>query len=152
MHKYRADTITVNNNFAQSDKLAIVRAITAGSISSIAVFDARKRLIHYNNRFGTLDGAGPDDLLDLYTLFGYYSNFYSNWLEVMETFKQVFNDCIPREVSMHHINGWSCSCKAWPIMEGGRLGGVVLLAYREDGSKLQGGGRQREQLNASRTN
>jgi len=148
MHKYRAETITVNNNFAQSDKLAIARAIMAGSTGSICVLDARKRLIHYNNRFGTLDDAGQDDLLDLFTLFGYYSNFYHNWLEVMETFKQVFNDCIPREVSMHHINGWSCSCKAWPIMEGGRLGGVVLLAYKEYGATLQIGECHREQLHA----
>jgi transcriptional regulator with PAS, ATPase and Fis domain len=149
MHRYRAEVITVNNNFSHSDPLAIAKSIASCSTESVTIFDKRKRIIHFNNRFGTFDGAEPDDLLDLYTLFGYLSHCYINWREAMETIKRVFDDCIPREFEHKHKDGWSCYGRAWPVMVNGTLGGVVLLAHKvTDGSTLQIGECHREQLHA----
>lgn len=144
--KYEAQEITVVNNFQPPCFLPWVQAFCAASDASITVFDNRKRLIHYNNLFGTLDDADPDDLLDLYTVFGYYSRFYENWRECMEIVKRVFTVTYPAHFKMRGKYGWDCDCVAYPVNDSGKLGGVILLAHKVlvYGSAVPGGGGQRE--------
>jgi len=150
---YKAKEITVNNNFAKSDPMAWLIALAAASVESVAVFDGKMNLIYYNNRFGTLNQAKQDDLVDLYTLCEYYRNFYSNWVEALTLVRYVYRYSTPRTFELtHYIPALSCSCRVYPVLLDSRLGGVVWLAHRLlNGSKLQIGECNREQSTPSDT-
>lgn len=135
--------IIVNNNFAPTDPLSWAHAIAACSVESVAFFDDRMRLLLFNNRYGTLDGSTPQDRADLHSLFRYYGKFYRNADSCLAIVKQVFLYRTPREFVMHNYSGWNCHCRAYPVLEGMQLGGVVLLAHR-DGSALPVGEYRRE--------
>lgn len=133
-----AREIVVNNNFGPSpkDPLSWAYTFAAASIESVVIFDDQMKLLHSNNRFGTLDDASSTDLKDLFSLFKYYERFYSNAAEGQNITRQVFLFRTPREFIMHNYSGWSCHCRAYPVLEERRrLGGIVLLAHKEDGSK-----------------
>ena len=128
-----SSNIVVNNNFGlpSRDPLVWAYAFASCTIESIAIFDDQMRLLHCNNRFGTLDGATPADLEDLFSLFKYYGKFYRNAAHGLSVLNQVFISRTPQEFIMHNYSGWSCNCRAFPVLEETRrLGGVVLLAHR----------------------
>ncbi len=141
-----AREIVVNNNFGPSpkDPLSWVNTFAAASIESVVIFDDRMRLLKFNNRYGTLDAANQRDLADLYSLFRYYGKFYRNADHSLQIVKQVFMFHIPREFIMHNYSGWTCDCRAYPVLDGMQLGGVVLLAHRNGSAPPIGEG-NREQ-------
>jgi len=127
--------ITVNNHFGPTiplEPLSWVKAVAECTIESMAFFDETMRLIHYNNKFGTLNGASHRDLADLHSLFTFYGRFYSNAYFCHNIVRQVFLWGQPRSFIMHNHSGWACHCRAYPVIEKMQLRGVVLLANRNE--------------------
>jgi len=137
---YKAkEYIVVNNNFSTQDPLTWAYAFSSCSIESAAAFDAKRKLVLYNNKFGTLNDATRADLMDIHTLFRYYGKFYRNAQECLPHVLGVFLSRTPVIFTMDNYSGWSANCRAVPVLEGPQLSGVVLLAHRQNGAELQGG-------------
>ncbi|KKU87054.1 MAG: hypothetical protein UY18_C0048G0007 [Microgenomates group bacterium GW2011_GWF2_47_9] len=119
-------------------------AFAACTVESMVYFDENMRMVDYNNRFGTLDDANSGDLLDLYTLFRFYRRFYKNADHGLNIVRQAFLFRSPKEFIMHNYSGWSCNCRAYPVLDRMQLRGVVLLAHK-DGPALPIGEYFREQ-------
>ena len=142
---YEAKKVVVNNHFRKSNPMSWAHAFSGCTIESIVAFNPKKKIILYNNRFGTLDGAGCDDLVDLYALFEYYGRFYINAADCLSLVERVFTTVCPTVFIMQHRSGWQCNCRAYPVISEGQLGGVVFMAHRENGTELQIGEDHREQ-------
>jgi len=143
MSTYYSETITVNNNFQPSNPLCWAFALSAGVGESVLMFDPRKRLVHYNNRFGTLDHAKDDDLFSLNTLGRYLERTYCGIEKQISTIDRVFQTRIPTQFELTKHSGERLKGVAYPVLDGQRLGGVVVLV-KSHGSALQSGGRNGE--------
>ena len=142
-HYKARKNIVVNNHFQETDPMSWAHAFAGCTRESMAAFSPRKKLILYNNRFGTLDRATRDDLRDLYSLFRYYGQFYTNSDDCRRLVERVFSTVCPTVFIMQHRAGWQCDCRAYPVVSAGQLGGVVLMACN-NGSSLQLGENSRE--------
>ena len=138
--------IVVHNNFQPNDPLSWAYAITSAMDESVALFDHKRRLVLYNNRFRTLDKAQSQDLVDLYSIFRYYNNYYHNTEECLRTMERCYNTRSPERFTMRNHAGWIADCKAFPVLENYRLSGVALIAHKRLGSTIQNrvGGHQRD--------
>jgi len=141
--RYRAETITVNNNFQPSNPLCWAWALAAGAGESILMFDREKRLIHYNNRFGTLDDADDDDLFNLKTMARFLSRTYRGIEFQFQDVDRVYQTRTPIQFTLTRYSGEQHESVAYPVLDGSRLGGVVVLV-KDHGSALQSGGGARE--------
>lgn len=125
--------MVVNNHFSKPANLSWIYAFSACSMESTAVFDSKGGLLTYNNRFGTLDGAGQHDIVDINSLFRYYARHYRNANEGLTAMRNVFNGRLPVVFTLHHNSGWSCYCRAYPVLSSDyALDGVVMLAFKEN--------------------
>ena len=136
--RYRVEGGMTVNNFSHGsggDPSAWVKAVQAFSsctIESLTAFDHHRKLVAYNNRFGTLDSARESDIVDLFSVFRYYDRYYCNASECVRLVEQVFAAHIPASFKMHSFFGWSIDCRAFPIFTDYLLvGGVVILAHRD---------------------
>jgi len=127
--------INVSNNFAaKTDQLTWARALAWCTIESVMVFRDDRRVLFYNNKFGTLTGAGKDDLLDIRSYFRYLENFYKNASQMLEVAELPFHTYAPSQFELYHREGWIADCRSMPVLENYQLAGVVLLAHRNIGT------------------
>ncbi len=54
--------------------IAWFKALTMQTEMSYLLFDADFNIIHWNNKYGTLNAAKPADLKDLHSITNYYKN------------------------------------------------------------------------------
>jgi len=124
--------ICVNNYFQGEDSnLTWAQAFSFASIESVLVFGRDKRLLFYNNRFGTFTGAARTDLVDVDTVLRYLDKYYENVSQVAQIVELPFLTCVPSRFDIRHRCGWMVNCRTVPVLDNYKLSGVMLLAHRQ---------------------
>lgn len=138
--EYRANKIIVNSTFHIGNPLTWANAFTCCTTNSVVVLNSVGKIMMYNNRFGTLDDAREEDLVNLRTIFNFYAKFYKNALQCRHKVEQVLICRAPAIFRMHRYSGEIVECVAYPALDGRDLAGVVLSAHIIYGTaaKIQG--------------
>ena len=125
-----AETITVNNHFGTENKHEPwIRAIITICSDSVHIYGSKQELLEYNNRLGTLTRAKKSDLINVSTVFKYLRHAYGDTSNAIDCINEVYRTNTPGCFDLVSIssNKILSGC-AWPVLESGRLIGVVTTA------------------------